>query len=46
MFDLLVSLIVPSMRKGETVVHHGMTLITALCGLSGPYLHYQVSSSG
>mmetsp|Transcript_20646 Transcript_20646/g.64549 ORF Transcript_20646/g.64549 Transcript_20646/m.64549 type:complete len:282 (-) Transcript_20646:64-909(-) len=40
-FDLLVTLIVPSLRKAEHLVHHGMTLLTALCGLSGPFLMYQ-----
>mmetsp|Transcript_14097 Transcript_14097/g.45294 ORF Transcript_14097/g.45294 Transcript_14097/m.45294 type:complete len:162 (+) Transcript_14097:23-508(+) len=34
-FDLLVTLIVPSLRKAEHLVHHGMTLLTAFCGLSG-----------
>mmetsp|Transcript_5982 Transcript_5982/g.18397 ORF Transcript_5982/g.18397 Transcript_5982/m.18397 type:complete len:283 (-) Transcript_5982:499-1347(-) len=40
-FDLMVTFIVPSMRKLEHLVHHGLTLATALCGLSGPYLMYQ-----
>lgn len=40
-FDLMVTFIVPSMRKFEHLVHHGLTLATALCGLSGPYLMYQ-----
>ena len=39
-YDLCATLLEPSLRKFEHLMHHGLSLLTALAGLSGPLLQY------
>ena len=41
LYDLFCTIIVKDLRKLEHIAHHCLTLVTGLCGVSGPYLLHQ-----